>query len=64
MVANAGLLAVIEDAICFMRWCSLNSSIRLIIDSAVLSFCSCWMRSTSSVPAKLEEIGLIAQMKL
>jgi hypothetical protein len=60
-VAKAELLVVVaEDATCYMRWCSLNSLMRLMIDRASSSFRSLRMRSTSSAPAKLEEIGLIA----
>jgi hypothetical protein len=60
-VAKAELLVVVaEDATCCMWWCSLNSSIRSIIDRASSSFRSLRIRSTSSAPAKLEEIGLIA----
>ena len=33
-VANAELLAVVVGDACCMRWCSLNSLIRLIIDGA------------------------------
>ena len=62
-VTNAELLAVeVEDA-CYMRQCSLNSLIRSIIDGASLFFRSFLIRSTSSTPAKLEEIGLITRTK-
>ena len=47
-----------------MWWCSLNSLIRLIIDRASLFFYSFLIRSTSSAPIKLEEIGLITRIKL
>ena len=47
-----------------MWQCSLNSLIRSIIDRAPLFFRSFLIRSTSSTPAKLEEIGLIARIKL
>ena len=47
-----------------MRQCSLNSSIRSIMDGASLFFRSFLIRSTSSAPVKLEEIGLIARTKL
>jgi len=33
------------------------------MDGAFLSFCSFLIRSTSSAPTKLEEIGLIACIK-
>ena len=46
-----------------MRQCSLNSLIRSIIDRASLFFRSFLIRSTSSTPTKLEEIGLIARTK-
>ena len=60
-VAKVELLAVVaEDATCCIRWCSLNSSIRLIIDGASSSLRSLRIRSTSRAPAKLEETGLIA----
>jgi hypothetical protein len=60
-VVKAELLAVVvEDATYYMRWCSLNSLIRSIIDGASSSFYSLQIRSTSSAPIKLEEIGLIA----
>ena len=63
-VANAELLAVeVEDACCIRQY-SLNSLIRLIIDRASLFFYSFLIRSTSSTPAKLEEIGLITYIKL
>ena len=63
-VTNAELLVVeVKDAYC-IRQCSLNSLIRLIIDRASLFFYSFLMRSTSSAPIKLEEIGLIAETKL
>ena len=63
-VINAELLVVeVEDTYC-MRQCSLNSLIRLIIDRASLLFRSFLIRSTSSAPAKLEEIGLITRTKL
>ena len=47
-----------------MRQCSLNSLIRSIIDRTSLFFRSFLIRSTSSTPIKLEEIGLIAYIKL
>ena len=47
-----------------MRQCSLNSLIRSIIDRASLFFRSFLIRSTSSTPIKLEEIGLITYTKL
>ena len=47
-----------------MRQCSLNSLIRLMMDRASLFFRSFLIRSTSSAPVKLEEIGLIAYIKL
>ena len=47
-----------------MWQCSLNSLIRSIMDRASLFFRSFLIRSTSSAPAKLEEIGLIARTKL
>ena len=63
-VANTELLVVeVEDAY-YMRQCSLNSLIRSIIDRASLFFYSFLIRSTSSAPAKLEEIGLITYTKL
>ena len=62
-VANIELLVVeVEDA-CYIRQCSLNSLIRSIIDRASLFFYSFLIRSTSSAPVKLEEIGLIARIK-
>ena len=63
-VVNVELLAVeVEDACCIQQ-CSLNSLIRSIIDRASLFFYSFLIRSTSSTPAKLEEIGLITCIKL
>ena len=62
-VANAELLAVVVGDACCMRWCSLNSSIRSIIDGASSSLRSLQIRSTSRAPTKLEEISLIARTK-
>ena len=63
-VTNVELLAIeVEDA-CYMRQYSLNSSIRSIIDRVSLFFRSFLIRSTSSTPIKLKEIGLIAYTKL
>ena len=63
-VANTELLAVeVEDA-CYIQQCSLNSLIRSIIDRAALFFRFFLIRSTSSTPGKLEEIGLITRTKL
>jgi hypothetical protein len=60
-VAKVELLAVVaEDTTCCIRWCSLNSSMRLIIDGTASSLRSLRIRSTSRAPAKLEEMGLIA----
>ena len=54
------LLAVVVEDTYYMRQCSLNSLIRLIIDRVALSFRFFLIRSTSSTPIKLEEIGLIS----
>ena len=64
-VINAELLAVVvgDGATYCMRQCSLNSSIRLIIDRASLFLRSLRIRSTSRAPTKLDEIGLIARTK-
>ena len=63
-VANVELLAVEVEDTYYMQQCSLNSLIRSIIDRASLFFHSFLIRSTSSTPIKLEEIGLIAYIKL
>ena len=63
-VASVELLAVEVEDTCYIRQCSLNSLIRSIIDRASLFFHSFLIRSTSSAPIKLEEIGLIARIKL
>ena len=62
-VASVELLAVEVEDTCYIRQCSLNSLIRSIIDRASLFFRSFLIRSTSSAPTKLEEIGLITHTK-